>query len=350
MNKVILALAIALSGTYAAQASEFDGVWLGAKLGYNQSDLSGFDKQSATAFGLVGGYNWDVESFLVGVEGFADLNGKATHNPGSVNYGSRDLGIDGKFGVPVGDWLPYARLGYVRTTGNGDASSIRGSGAHLGLGAEYKFTPTLSVSGEYSHANAKSGLVRLNNNNFMLGLNYYFDTTNIPYAPQIAPVGKRELPEAAVEMPVLKEEPKVIVKEQPKEVWKTLLEDKPVTFTGVNFDTRSAKLLPLTDAKLEEVAEFAKLYADAQLQIAGYTDFRAGKSKQVYNQKLSMRRAAAFKDALVKKGVAAERISTQGFGFEQPVADNNTAEGRAQNRRVEIRSVVKEEKKVRVTE
>ncbi|MCX7193083.1 MAG: OmpA family protein [Proteobacteria bacterium] len=350
MNKGILALAVALSGINAAQAGEFDGVWLGARLGYNQSDLSGWDKQGATAFGLAGGYNWNVESFLLGVDGFADLNGKAAHNPGPVNYGSRALGFDGKIGVPMGDWLPYAKLGYVRTSGNGDARQISGGGAHLGLGAEYKFTPELSVSGEYARANATSGVTRLNNDNFMLGLNYYFDTNNIPYAPQIAPVAKRELPKVPIEVPVVKEESKVVVKEQPKEVWKTLLEDKPVTFTGVNFDTKSAKLLPAADTRLDEVAEFAKLYPDAQLQIAGHTDFRAGKSKKAYNQKLSMRRAAAFKGALVKKGVAAERISTQGFGFEQPVADNNTEEGRAQNRRVEIRSGIREEKKVRVTE
>jgi len=343
MNKVILALVIALSGSSVAQAGEFDGVWLGGKLGYNRSDLTGFDKQGASAYGLTGGYNWNVKSVLVGVAGFADLNGKAEHNQGTFNYGSRALGIDGKFGLPINDWLPYAKLGYGRTTGRGDANSTSGSSAHLGLGAEYKFAPTLSVSGEYTREHANSGVDRLNNNNFMLGLNYYFDTR------QIAPVAKRELPEAAVEIPVI-EEPKAVVQEAAKEVWKTLLEEKPVTFTGVNFDTRSAKLLSATDAKLNEVAEFAKLYPDAQLQIAGFADFRAGKSKQAYNQKLSLGRAAAFKNALVKKGVAAERISTAGFGFEQPVADNKTEAGRSQNRRVEIRSVIKEEKKVLVTE
>lgn len=347
-STMTFALAVALLGVSAVQAGEFDGVWLGAKLGYNQSDLSGLDKKSATAFGLEGGYNWNMDSYLVGLSGFADLNGKATHNPGLVNYGSRTIGLDGKLGLPMGAWLPYAKLGYARTAGNGGASGISGSGAHLGLGAEYKLMPNLSVSGEYGNASAKTGAVRLNNNNFTLGINYYFDRTDIPYAPQIAPVVKRELPKASVELPKAVEP--VVVKEEPKEIWKTLLEEKPVTFTGVNFDTKSARLPSSAISRLDDVAEFAKLYPDAQLQIAGYTDYRAGKSRKAYNQKLSERRAAAFKDALVEKGVAAERISAEGFGFDQPVADNKTEEGRTQNRRVEIRSIIKEEKKVRVTE
>lgn len=348
MKKSTFALVVALFGMSAAQAGEFDGVWLGAKLGYNQSDLSGLDKKNATAFGLEGGYNWKVASYLLGVAGFADLNGKATHNPGLVNYGSRTIGLDGKLGLPMGDWLPYARLGYARTAGNGGASGVSGSGAHFGLGAEYKFMPNLSVSGEYTMGSAKTAATKLNNDNFTLGINYYFDTSDIPYAPQIAPVTRREVPEVVVPVEVPK--PVVLVKEEPKEVWKTLLEEKPITFAGVNFDTKSAKLLPSAKEKLDDVAEFAKLYPDAQLQITGHTDYRAGKSRKAYNQKLSVRRAEAFKAALVGNGVAAERISAEGFGFDQPVADNLTEDGRAQNRRVEIRSVIKEEKKVRVVE
>lgn len=341
---VTLALAAALFGMNAAQSGQFDGVWLGAKLGYNQSDYSGLDKKNATAFGIEGGYNWHLDSFLAGVSGFADLNGKATHNPGLVNYGSRTVGLDGKLGLHMGDWLPYAKLGYARTAGNGGASGISGSGLHLGLGAEYRFTPSLSLAGEYSNAGAKTGATKLNNNNFTLGINYYFDgaeTTPVAVARQEEPKAQ-----APVEMP----KPVEVVKEVPKEVWTTLLEEKPLTFTGVNFETKSARLQPSAMARLADVAEFAKLYPDAKLLITGHTDYRAGKSKKGYNQKLSVRRADSFKAALIEKGVAADRISTEGLGFDQPVADNKTEEGRTQNRRVEIRSVIKEEKKVRVAE
>ncbi|MDO9012690.1 MAG: outer membrane beta-barrel protein [Gallionella sp.] len=343
-------LVVALLGMHVVQASEFDGVWVGAKLGYNVSDLTALDKKSATVFGLEGGYNWSMDTFLLGVNGFADLNGKATHNPGLVNYGSRAYGLDGKLGFPLDSWLPYVKLGYARTTGNGGASAISGSGAHLGLGVEYKFMPNLSVSGEYSLGSAKTGAVKLNNNNFTIGVNYYFDTSDIPYAAPVVPVVRQEEPKEVAPVEMMKPAVPLVIKEEPKEIWKTLLEEKPVTFSGVNFDTNSAKLLPSANTELDDVAEFAKLYPGAQLQISGHTDYRAGKSKEAYNQKLSERRAAAFKVALIERGVAAERISVEGHGFAQPIADNNTEAGRAQNRRVEIRSVITEEKRVRVTE
>ncbi len=350
MKKIAFVLAVSLFGIAAAQASEFDGVWLGAKLGYNQSDVTGVNRKNATAFGFEGGYNWNMDTFLLGVNAFADLNGKATHTPGAVNYGSRAYGLDGKLGLPMGEWLPYAKLGYGRTAGNGGASGVSGSGAHFGLGVEYKFMPNLSVAGELTNASAKRAGNNLNNTNFTVGINYYFDTVNLPYAEtaKVAPVVRHEEPRFVAPVEAVK--PVAVVKEEPKEVWKTIVEEKPVTFAAITYDAKSAKLLPASKAQLDDVAEFAKLYPDAQLQVAGHTDFRAGKSKKEYNQKLSVKRAEAFKAALVERGVAAERITTEGLGFDQPIADNNTEAGRAQNRRIVIRSTIKEEKKVRVTE
>lgn len=338
MNKNMFVLSSALLAMSAVQASEFNGLWLGAKMGYNQSAFTGLDTQSAEIFGLGGGYNWDMDSYALGVAGFVDLNGNAMHNPGQFNYGSRVVGVDAKVGWPMGDWFPYAKLGYANTTGNGSASQVSTGGVHFGLGAEYKLTPELSIAGEFTRVSAMTAGGKLSNDTITLGLNYYFDTVH--NEPAIASAEAREL--SAADM-TKTDEPLVDVDKAPaKEVWKTLLEKKPVTFTGVHFDTKSAGLLPAEQSRLEDVAEFARLYPEAPLQITGHTDYRAGQSKKQYNLTLSEHRANAFKAALIKMGVAAERISTEGFGFEQPVADNNTAHGRAQNRRVEIRSVIKE--------
>lgn len=338
-----IALAAALFGSAAVQASEFDGGWIGGKVGSNRSDVTGtpaVNAKSSTTYGLEGGYNWNMGGFLLGVDGFVDLNNKTTHSVPVVNYGSDVYGLDAKLGLPAGNWLPYAKLGYANSRGTGGLTGS-GNGAHLGLGIEYKFAPHWSATGEYTTHSAKSGTNKLNNNNFTVGINYYFDAPAAAPAPAPAPapVAVKEAPKPA---PVAAPAPAPV-----KETWKTLLEDKPVRIEGANFDTNSAKLRSSSFAKLDEVVEFAGKYKDAQLDVTGHTDNRGTKA---YNQGLSERRAASVKAYLVKKGVAASRITTKGYGFEQPVADNKTAEGRAQNRRVEIRSVLKEEKKVRVTE
>ncbi len=133
----------------------------------------------------------------------------------------------------------------------------------------------------------------------------------------------------------------------PKESWKTVVSEKVMTIEGTNFDTNSANLKPAADKKLGEVVDFAAQYKDSSLAVTGYTDSR-GSDK--LNQKLSAKRAESVKAYLVKKGVAAERITTKGEGAANPVGDNATKEGRAKNRRVEIRSTVREETKIRVVQ
>jgi len=335
MKKILSVLSLSLLAALAtgsAAAGEFDGGWFGAKVGSNQSSVTNYDSKRATTYGIEAGYNWNMGGYLLGVDGFADSSNKAGHTPAPYNYGSSAYGLDVKLGIDGGSWLPYAKVGYARTDGTGDAGAIGGSDVHLGLGVEYKFAPNWSLAGEYANSSAKTGGLKLNNNNLTLGLNYYFGKPAAPAAPVVA-----EAPKPA---PVAAPAPV-------KETWKTLLEDKPVQIEGANFDTNSAQLRKTAYPKLDDVVGFAAKYSDAKLVVGGHTDNRGSKA---YNQKLSERRAAAVKAYLVKKGVAAERISTQGYGFDQPVADNKTAEGRAKNRRVEIRSTMKVETRVRVVE
>ena len=336
-----IVLVTALLSMTVAQASEFDGGWVGAKLGSNRSNLTGLDTKSATTYGLEGGYNWNMGGYLLGVDGFADFNDKATHNPGAINYGSDAYGLDAKLSLPAGKWLPFAKLGYGRTNGNGNAlaSAIGGSSAHLGLGVEYKFAPSWSLAGEYGTGSGKNAATKLNNNNFTLGVNYYFDT------PAAAPVAVAAAPVAV--KTELKPEPKAAPAPAPKEAWKIINEQKPVTLEGALFGFDSTKLRPTADAKLQTVVDFAKKYSEAGIDIYGHTD---SIGKPAYNQKLSERRAASVKAYLVKKGIDASRITAKGYGETEPVADNKTKAGRQANRRVEVHYIVLEEKKVRVKE
>lgn len=103
----------------------------------------------------------------------------------------------------------------------------------------------------------------------------------------------------------------------------------------INFSTASTIVGASSENALTAIARAAQSCAGV-LRIEGHTDNvgRAG-----YNAVLSRKRAEAVREALIARGVPAERLVAQGFGSDQPVADNRTDEGRARNRRIEIRTV-----------
>ena len=103
---------------------------------------------------------------------------------------------------------------------------------------------------------------------------------------------------------------------------------------GVLFVTNKSDLLPGAQVKLGQVADaLGTQDTESKIVVNGYTD---SQGTAAYNQDLSQRRAQSVRDYLVTKGIASDRISALGFGLNNPVADNATAEGRANNRRVEI--------------
>lgn len=103
---------------------------------------------------------------------------------------------------------------------------------------------------------------------------------------------------------------------------------------GVLFASNEATLLPAAIIKLNEVADaLIKGNPDSNITVEGHTD---SQGQRQYNMDLSKKRADAVRDQLVARGVAADRIKSTGLGPDRPVADNKSAEGRANNRRVEI--------------
>ena len=107
-----------------------------------------------------------------------------------------------------------------------------------------------------------------------------------------------------------------------------------VTIT-VNFSKSSSDIPTELDDRISEFAQFMKANESFKAHIVGHTS-RTAVSNAAYNLKLSKTRANAFKDELVKRGVSADRLTTGGKGFEEPIADNNTVDGRYLNRRVDI--------------
>jgi len=113
---------------------------------------------------------------------------------------------------------------------------------------------------------------------------------------------------------------------------------KTFTFDHLNFDSATTQLTPESVPTVNSLAQILKAYPNARVELVGHTD-NTGSADA--NQTLSLDRANAIKGMLVNEGVAADRIATNGYGQTRPVASNDTEDGRAQNRRLELNVVSK---------
>jgi outer membrane protein OmpA-like peptidoglycan-associated protein len=102
---------------------------------------------------------------------------------------------------------------------------------------------------------------------------------------------------------------------------------------GVNFRTGSAEILEESFEVLDGVYDMLEQYPDSRFEISGHTD---NKGSDKINKKLSLDRANSVRDYVVSKGIDAGRLETKGYGPTRPKASNNSAKGRAQNRRIEF--------------
>jgi outer membrane immunogenic protein len=167
--KTLLACAaIAFSALAHAQPTQqqlvddFSGAYVGAKMGVNVSSASGATNKPThtTVFpGFVAGYGFNLGPVVLGAELFADLH------HGSATF--KDGGMDAKIGYPVGQFMPYARLGVV-------APDWPASRFHYGLGIEYKLMKNVSLFSEWTADSTHADKTHWSNNNFTVGANYRF--------------------------------------------------------------------------------------------------------------------------------------------------------------------------------
>jgi len=205
---------------------------------------------------------------------------------------------------------------------------------NYGVGIKYKISDEISLKADVRH------LIEVDHGD-----------NNLLYTVGLAiPFGKKAAPAPA---PVMKEEPKPAepVKMMPKDtdgdgVYDSVdkCPDTPkgdiVDETGcslkvnlnINFKTDSAVINNSYDSKIKKFADFMKAFPSVKGKIEAHTDSDAS---DAYNQKLSERRAASTVKALEAYGVDASRLNAVGYGEMNPKASNETAEGKAMNRRVE---------------
>ncbi len=101
----------------------------------------------------------------------------------------------------------------------------------------------------------------------------------------------------------------------------------------INFDTGKSVVKPESQSIIEQIVQMMKSNPDLKVGVEGHTD-NVGSAAS--NKTLSEGRAKSVVSAIVSQGIAAERLSPAGYGQDKPIADNNTEEGRAKNRRVEL--------------
>ena len=135
------------------------------------------------------------------------------------------------------------------------------------------------------------------------------------------------------------EREKAQLREQLRVQLNTILETREtarglvVNVSDVLFDFDSANLKPGAREKVARIAEILRSHPDLKIQVEGHTDSVGTDS---YNLRLSERRADSVRGGLVQQGINRDVVGTAGFGESKPVATNGTAEGRQQNRRVEV--------------
>jgi len=127
---------------------------------------------------------------------------------------------------------------------------------------------------------------------------------------------------------------KITLPSEAPQIEQSLSETGRAEVYGIYFDFASDTIRPESEPVLKEIADALAKNAAWKLRVEGHTDNVGG---QAYNTELSNRRAAAVKRALAERyHVSADRLTTAGFGASRPKEPNDTLEGRARNRRVEL--------------
>ncbi|WP_162045816.1 OmpA family protein [Vibrio taketomensis] len=304
-------LAVVISASLFMAASVNAEPYVGVKAGYSwlndecKATYLCNDDDSASG-GIFGGYQFND---YLALEAGWDYLGKFT--AAGLNDDSVDaFTLAPKLSFGVTDAIDlYGKFGgaYVNYGDEDDASFL---GA---VGVEFDVMENGSVRVEYQAlTDINNDIVRAVGNTASIGFAYHFGGNDEP-APQ--PVVEEVVAEEVVETVVM------------TKTFEATLADTET------FALNSTELQPGSASKLDELVQLLQAYPQANVEIVGYTDSSGAAD---YNQQLSEKRAQAVANVLAERGINPSRMSVSGEGENNPIASNDTREGRAQNRRVEV--------------
>lgn len=299
---------------------------------FNFTQLSFFNNQSQFDGFLLGGIGAMQYETLVDA---ADLNGDiydfSTLDPANEDKLQVNLTalLDGKYETPIHKDPQFIPL------------------YHAGAGIKWNFKKNLSLT--LSHRISWTGKDDLdasqwNENNVLDNTNDLFHFTSVSLTYTIFKTKTIDIPKTVIEIPVQEElepEPEIIepVEEEKKEEIVLTDEEEEVVkqaFDNLEFETNKAKITFKSFSSLNELGRLLNDHPTWRLTIKGHTD-NVGDDQN--NMKLSKDRAEAVADYLSNRGIDRNRLIVSWYGETQPIADNDTKEGRQKNRRVELEIV-----------
>ncbi|PKL87053.1 MAG: hypothetical protein CVV23_17365 [Ignavibacteriae bacterium HGW-Ignavibacteriae-2] len=257
--------------------------------------------------------------------------------------------------APVSPYIFAGVGGNYRSITNGQTAFADdnkfGSQLNIGTGAEIKFNSTWSLVTEFGyHVTNNSKLdgtiapTEINGRDSYIvlsaGVNMLFGKGEVskkcePCQGITKPV-KDMTDYDKIEDMIKKHIPKEVTKEVIVDRYIKAISDDRIVLVGVNFAFDKSELLPESYSVLDKAVNLLNENPTVNVEIEGYTDY-VGTAQ--YNQELSVERAETVKKYLVSKGINANRLSTIGYGKGNPVAKNDTEEGRAMNRRIVFRII-----------
>lgn len=316
---------------YETSAIDRDGrFYVGGTIGKSKLDINNEDfnavsaidvvvtEDSDTSFDVFAGYHWNdylaFEGFYADM-GTAEVSTQPSTSPfpgttftaGELDYSA--FGLSAVLKYPLFEKLsPYFKLGYSSYKAKGSDLGTRidednSSGLHLGAGVEYAFSDNVAARLGYNSIDKDDAAY------YGASLVYYFGSADTEVEEEF---------EEIVAVPT------------PSPAQKLFNLSKDIFFV-----TDKADLTPSSRLVLDNVITVLNEHPKVNIAISAFTDNRGSAA---YNVGLSDRRAKSAASYLTSKGLPATRIvSAKGFGESRPIASNDTAEGRAKNRRVEIR-------------
>ncbi|MCG9639795.1 OmpA family protein [Vibrio sp. Isolate34] len=330
LSKIMCAV-VAASGL-AAAPSIAATTYVGAKVGLGWLDsacVSGTKcDDDAIGAGIYSGYNFTER---LGIELSSDFLGdyKTSFSKNGTTAAFSDpliaISLTPMYRLPVQqefDVFFKAGPAYISHGGEDDVVLSAGIGVEKQLSSDW----ALRVEYQYFDDFDDNYVQDLNSNLLSVGVSYNFGTGNTTASAAAAAASAAAVTQAPSE-PIT--EPAVVVEEKSTVV---VTKAQTESYSKGMFATNSTELS--TDGKiaLQPLVEVLKAHPQSTVVVVGHTDSTGAAE---YNMMISKKRAAAVAAHIEEQGIEAERITATGEGEENPVASNDTAEGRAQNRRVE---------------